>query len=230
MKKRINALVYLSLLGALGAASQAVAQSEPQAPAASSPSAAARVPAAKIGVIQAQAALLGTRDGQKAVMEMNKRMEPTKATLDKKANDIRELQDKLQRGGNAMAEAAKADLTRQVDQKTKSYNRDMEDAQAEAEAEQRKLMDELTQKMMKVIDSYAMANGFTLILDVSNPQTPVLYASNQVEITKDIVDLYDKTYPVTLPAGSPAPSAPVKPPAAKPAPTTSTPPAPKKQP
>lgn len=230
MKKRINALVYLSLLGGLGAASQAVAQSEPQAPAASSP--AARVPAAKIGVIQAQAALLGTRDGQKAVMDMNKRVEPTKVALDKKANDIRELQDKLQRGGNAMADAAKADLTRQIDQKTKAYNRDMEDAQAEAEAEQRKLMDELTQKMMKVIDSYAMANGFTLILDVSNPQTPVLYASNQVEITKDIVDLYDKTYPVTLPAGGATPTSAAKPPASAPKPpaSTSTPPATKKQP
>ena len=229
MKKRINALVYLSLLGGLGAASQAVAQSEPQAPAASSPSAAARVPAAKIGVIQAQAALLGTRDGQKAVIEMNKRVEPTKVALDKKANDIRELQDKLQRGGNAMADAAKADLTRQIDQKTKAYNRDMEDAQAEADAENRKMFDELTGKITKIIDSYAQANGYTLILNVSDQNTPVLYAANNTDITADVIALYDKTYPV---ASSPATTAAPKPtpPASTPAKPAATPVTPKKQP
>ena len=136
MNKRINALFSLSLLGGLISV-QAVAQPPASA-------AAAHPAATKVGIIQAQAALLGTKDGQRAVQEMNKKLEPTKASLDKKANDIRELQDKLQRGGAAMAEAAKADLTRQIDVKTKSYNRDMEDAQAEAEAEQRKLMDELT--------------------------------------------------------------------------------------
>jgi outer membrane protein len=229
VNKRIHTLVYLSLLGGLAAASQAVAQSEPQAPAPAP--VAGRATTTKVGIIQAQAALLGTHDGQKALQELNKKLEPTKAALDKKANDIRELQDKLQRGGNAMADAAKADLTRNIDQKTKAYNRDMEDAQAEAEQEQRKLMDELTQKMTKVIDNYAMANGFSLILDVSNPQTPVLYAASNTEITKEIVDLYDKTYPVTLAPTSSAPAA------SKPAPSAAKPPAtttpattPKKQP
>jgi outer membrane protein len=227
VKKRIHALIYLSLIGGLAAASQAVAQSEPQAPPQTS-AAAARTPT-KLGVIQAQNALLGTRDGQRAIQELNKKMEPTKAALDKKANDIRELQDKLQRGGNAMADAAKADLTRTIDQKTKAYNRDMEDAQAEAETENRKLMDDLTQKMMKVIDNYAMANGYAMILDVSNPQTPVLFAPPSVDITKEIVDLYDKAYPVTLsaPSSTTAAPKPTPPPAAKPTTPAAT---PKKQP
>jgi outer membrane protein len=46
--------------------------------------------------------------------------------------------------------------------------------------------------MMVVIDKYANDNGFALILDVSNPQTPVLYASNTIDITSEIVGLYDK--------------------------------------
>src|SRR5690349_3308916 len=111
-------MLYLSLLGGL-AATQAMAQSQPAG------SASATHTATKVGIIQAQSALLGTKDGQRAVQEMNKKLEPTKAALDKKANDIRELQDKLQRGGNAMTDAAKADLTRQIDTKTKAYNRDM---------------------------------------------------------------------------------------------------------
>ncbi len=144
MKKRIHALVYLSLLGGLVAASQAVAQSEPQAPAAAPRRAVPRL--RRSASFRPRRALLGTHDGQRALNELNRKLEPTKAALDKKANDIRELQDKLQRGGNAMAEAAKADLTRNIETKTKAYNRDMEDAQAEAETEQRKLMDDLTRE------------------------------------------------------------------------------------
>jgi outer membrane protein len=233
VKKQILALVGLSLAGGLAALAQSVTQSAAPpaasaAPAASSAPRAVAPPVTKVAIIQAQAALLGTKDGQRALQEMNKKLEPTKAALDKKATAIRELQDKLQRGGNAMADAAKVELNRNIEQLTKAYNRDMEDAQAEAESEQHKMMDELTQKVTKVIDNYAMANGYTLILDVSNPNTPVLYASTSTDITNDIIALYDKNYPVTLAAPATTPAKPAATPPAKPA--TTTPATPKKQP
>jgi outer membrane protein len=71
--------------------------------------------------------------------------------------------------------------------------------------------------MMQVIDKYAQANGFSIILDVSNPNTPVMFASNMVNITKDIIDQYDKANAPG--AAKPAtPSAPAKPAPAAPAP------------
>jgi outer membrane protein len=231
VKKRILALIGLSLAAVVAASAQPVAQSENKVAAGSAPAPAVVHTPTKIGVIQAQTALVNTRDGQRAISEMNARLDPTRKAIEKKAADIRELQDKLQRGGNAMAEAARAETQRNIDTKTKAYNRDMEDAQAEAQAEQQKLLDELGQKMSTVIDKYAQANGYSVILDVSNPNTPVLYAANTVDITKEIVDLYDKTYPVT---GTPATSTSTKPAsmAPKPAatPASTTPVTPKKQP
>jgi outer membrane protein len=160
----------------------------------------------RVGVIQIQSAIVSTRDGQKAVADLETRMGPKKAELEKKQSEIRDLQDKLQRGGNAMADSAKLDLTRTIDQKTKNYNRDMQDAQADFEEAQRKLLDDLGQKMMKVIDSYAQTHGFTVILDVSNPNTPVLYASNSVDITKDVIDMYDKSAPGPATSQAPKPA------------------------
>lgn len=160
----------------------------------------------KVGVIQVQSAIVNTRDGQKAVADLETKLAPKKSDLERKQSEIRDLQEKLQRGGNAMAESAKQDLARTIDQKTKSYNRDMEDAQAEFQEEQRKLLDNLGQKMMKVIDSYAQTHGFTVVLDVSNPNTPVLYASNSVDITKDIIDMYDKSTPAQATSQAPKPA------------------------
>jgi outer membrane protein len=184
-------------------------------------------PPTKVGVIQIQSAMISTKDGQKAVADLDTKFAPRKKELEKKQGEIRDLQDKLQRGGNAMAEAAKNDLTRSIDQKSKSYQRDVEDAEAEYQELQRKLLDDLGQKMMQVIDKYAQTNGFSVILDVSNQNTPVLYASNSVDITKEIIDLYDKAAP-TGPAGPgvrQAPTSAPRPPAA-----STAPPAVKKQP
>jgi len=209
-----NLVVFISL--AMGVAAVATAQTAP--------------PQVKVGVINIQSAMVSTKDGQKAVAELNGRMAPKQKELEKKQTDIRDLQDKLQKGSNTLAESAKDNLKRDIDAKTKNFNRDMEDAQAEMDLEQRKILDDLSQKMMQVIDKYAVANGYAVILDVSNPNTPVLYASNAVEVTKDIVDLYDKMQPTTAPvkpsptATKPAPQS--TPPAAKPTP----PPVTKKQP
>lgn len=171
----------------------------------------------KVGVINIQSALVSTKDGQKAAQELETRRSPKAKDFEKRQAEIRQLQDQMNRGGAAMAEAAKTDLARNIDVKTKAFNRDLEDAQAEWDQDQQKVLQELGQKMMVVIDKYAKDNGFALILDVSNPQTPVLYASNTIDITKDIIDLYDKN----APAATPSSAAP-----AKPAPTTARPPAP----
>jgi len=215
------------ILGALVAGTTAWAQVA-SAPA-STPAAATGMVPTKIGIIEIQNALVSTKDGQKAMVEFQTKLEPRKKELERKAADIRELQDKLQRGGAAMEEAAKQDLTRQIDQKTKLYNRDMQDAQDEADQEQRKIIDELSGKLTPVIDRFAQANGYAVILDVSSPQTPVMYASASVNITKDIIDLYDKTIPSSSKPATPAAPKSAAPAAPKPAVTTPA-PATKKQP
>jgi outer membrane protein len=173
----------------------------------------------KVAVIQIQAALVATKEGQKAAAELETKMAPKKKELEGKQAEIRELQEKLQKGGITLSDSAKEELARSIDQKTKNFNRDVEDAQAELEAEQQKLLNVLGQKMMQVIDKYAQANGFALVLDVSSQNTPVLYAANSVDITKEVVDLYDKT--VFTPTAAPAKPATAVPATAAPKPVAS---------
>jgi outer membrane protein len=135
----------------------------------------------------------------------------------------------LRKGSTTMSEEAKAKLMRDIDANNKSLQRDTEDAQADLDQEQGKLMQELGGKVMAVLEKFATANGYALVLDVSNPQTPVLWAASAIDITGDIVKLYDQANP-----GTAAPSA-AKPPtgAAPTAPRSAAPtppaPAPKKK-
>jgi outer membrane protein len=169
----------------------------------------------KVGVINIQSAIVSTKDGQKAAGEIQSRFSPKKAELEKRQTEIGQLQDQLNRGRNTLSEEARQALVRQIDQKTKSLNRDTEDAQTELNQEEQKVMGELFGRVMAVVDKYAKDNGFVLVLDVSSQQTPVLYASNTIEITKDIVDLYDKNAPSSAPPLSSNAAQPAKPPAPK---------------
>jgi outer membrane protein len=160
----------------------------------------------KVGVINIQMAIVSTKDGQKAAADLQAKNAPKQKSLEGKQNEINSLKDQLQKGQNALSDTAKNELVRNIDAKTKSFNRDMEDAQAEAEQDQQKVLQDLGGRMMAVIDKYAKDNGYTLVLDVSSPQTPVLFASNTIDITKDIIELYDKNAGPATTSARPAPA------------------------
>ncbi|MBM3737358.1 MAG: OmpH family outer membrane protein [Acidobacteria bacterium] len=164
----------------------------------------------KVGIIHIQNAIIATKDGQKAAAALQAKFDPKRKDLEKKQGDLAAKQQELNRGSNTMAEARRTQLARDIDQLQKSLQRETEDAQAELEQEQNKLLNEIGQKLMVVLEKYAKDNAYTLILDISSQQTPVLYAATGVEISKDIVDMYDKN----APGGAPAP-APLAPPPAK---------------
>ena len=170
----------------------------------------AQNPPTKIGVIHVQEALVSTKEGQKAANELQGKFSPKKSELEKKQGDINSLQDQLRKGSATMNDDAKNKLMREIDTKTTSLKRDSEDFDADVQEAEGKVMQELGAKMMKVLEKYATDNGFGVILDVSNPQTPVLWRAAAVDVTADIIALYDKANPGT---GSSTPSA-TPPPAA----------------
>ncbi len=110
---------------------------------------------------------------------------------------------------------------REIDQKKKAFSRDVDDAQADLDQENQKVLNELGGRIMAVLDKYSNDNGYALILDVSNQQTsPVLFAANGIDVTRDIIALYDKNSPsmTAVPSAKPA-TAPFRPaPAAAPKP------------
>lgn len=178
----------------------------------------------KIAVINIQGAIVSTKDGQKAAAELNAKTAPKKKELDQKQGDINALQDQLNKGQNTLSDVAKNKIYKDIEEKKKLLQRDVEDAQADLEQEQQKVLQQLGQKMLAVIERYARDNGYVMVVDVSSQQTPVLYASPTIDITKEIIALYDKSTAAleappkpsgaAAPATTPKPAA--KPPATKP--------------
>ena len=76
------------------------------------------------------------------------------------------------------------------------------------------MIDKIGRKMIDVLDRYARENGYVAILDP--PRTCRFLRTDKIDVTQDIIKLYDQAYP--LKAGT----TPAKP-AAKPAAQSTTP-------
>jgi outer membrane protein len=175
----------------------------------------------KVGVISIQGAIVGTKDGQKASQELDRKVVPKQKEFQSRQSELAQLQDQYSKSGSVMSEDKRNQMARDIDEKKKRLDRDMQDAEEDSKGEQQKLLQSLGGRIMAVIEKYAKDNGYSMILDVSNPNTPVLYASSGIDITQDIVSLYDKTSsngvpaPTTAPApktSTPGPSSSTKPP------------------
>lgn len=213
MKKNFVAVTIAALGTALLAAAQTpgTPQVKPQAPQTTG------VAPTKIAIISVQAAIMSTGDGKKAAAEMQAKFNPRQEQLKKAQADIQALQDQMKKGSATMSDEQKARLSRDIDNKTKSFQRDADELQADIEQENGRLMQDLGSKMQAVWEQYLPQNGYAILIDVSSQQTPVLWAASAVDITQEIIKLYDQAHPVSAaaapapkPAGGAVPPAPKK--------------------
>ena len=165
-------------------------------------------PAPKIGVIDMQSALLGTKDGQKAAAELKAKFSPKELELQKKQQELQARQDQYRKTENTISDEAKNSLQAEIATLTKSLQRDSDDARQDLDAEQQRILQDLGQRMMQVIQKYAADKQLTMIFDVSGQPNNLIYASNQSDITRDIIALYDSALPAPAPARTPGTTSP----------------------
>ncbi len=160
-------------------------------------------PAGKTAVLQVQNAILNTREGHQVFSDLESKFSARKAELEKKQSDIAALQEQFRKGAATTSDEAQRKMARDIDRKTKALNYEVETTQADYEQEQSDTMQALARKFHQVVDKYGRDNGFAIVLDISNPQTPAFWWTNAMDITNDVVRAYDTAYPVA-PPGLPA--------------------------
>jgi len=169
----------------------------------------------KIATINMQQALAETADGKKAVADLRSKFGPKDQDFQRRSQELQATQEKLRKTQNTISEEAKAKLEADIASMTRNLQRDSDDAKADMEAEEQKMVQDLGGKIMQVINKYAADNQYAMVFDVSGQPNNIMFASAAVDITRDIIAMYDKAAPGTPPAAPPA--------APKPAPSTQKP-------
>ena len=198
----------LALIATLasGLALSAAAQTLP------APAAAAPAGPVKIAVIAFQAAVAQTNEGQRNFADLQKKYSPKREQLRVLADEIDTETKQLQAQGDKLSEAVLASRTKAIEDKKKQLQRDSEDAQNDFQQEMQEIFNTLASKVGDVLTSYEQQQGYTLVLDYAQQQSPVLYAQPSIDITKAIIDAYNLKSgvppPPAPPAAAPKPAAP----------------------
>lgn len=173
-----------------------------------------------VAIINLRGAIGSTAEGKQASAELQSQFAPRSAEIDNLTKQINDLQQKLQAGQGKLSDDEVTRLTGEGQRLTQRLDRRRNDFQEDAGAAQQEVFERIGRKMVDVIDRYSRENGFSVVLDTSGQNSPILYASNQVDITQDVIRLYDQAYPVKGGGAATTPAT-AKPAPAKPAPTTS---------
>ncbi|MGH9729179.1 MAG: OmpH family outer membrane protein [Candidatus Acidiferrales bacterium] len=176
------------------------AQAESSAPA---------VASGKIAVINLQGAIAGTEEGKQASKQLQAQFASRQTELENLRKQIADLQQRIQAGATTLSEEEKARLASQGNILTRKFQREQQDLQDDGNDAQQLAINRIGQKMLTVLDKFAKQNGYNLILDngSSSQSAPVvLYSANQVDVTQQVIKLYDAAYPTK--AAAPAHPAP----------------------
>src|SRR5215469_8892736 len=210
-KQHIFALSLALSIMIFSAAALAQAPGAPNtataAPAASGP--------AKIGIVNIQDAIIATNEGKKEFDALQQRFAPKQNELKSLNDEVENMKKDLQAKQDKLNEDERTKQVKNLEVKQKTLQRNYEDAQNEFQQAEQEVVNRIGGKMLNVLEKYAKTNGYSVILDVSNPQTPVLWASQGTNITKELVDAYNAEAPVApaAPAAKPSGAAATRPPA-----------------
>jgi outer membrane protein len=222
--------IALSILAA-GVAAVATAQTGSPAPAASAPAtapASAAAPAhapGSIAIINSQRLALESAPGKEAYARLKKLADQKKDELDRVEKEARDLVQKLNDQGQSMPEDKRDALTKQADDRQKTWKRMQEDAQKDLQEAERKEMGALEGRIGPVVKDFFKEKRYAVVLDA---RSGIIYADDSTDVTDEVLKRINTTVALPKPAASNAAPSGTAAQAAKPAAPRAT-PAPKKQ-
>ncbi len=152
----------------------------------------------KIGVINVERLVQESALGKEAFNRVKKLNDLKKDEGEKLQKELRDLEQKLADQGTALADDKRDQLQKSYQEKAIAFKRFQDDANRELEAAQKKELSELERRVFPVINQVGKEKGFTLVFNKF--QSGLVYAEDSVDITDDVLKVFNTT--VAVPAAS----------------------------
>ena len=199
-----TALAVLLLLPAAGAWAQTAGTAGAAAP-------------TKVAIMNVKLAIASTAEGKQANVQLQAQFSPQTTDLDNVQRQLQDIQTRLTNGARTLSQDEQARLQRQGEMLQRQFQRKQDDLNDQLTAAQGDIVDAIGQKMLTVLDKYSKDKGLAVVMDSSAQGSPLVYGATQLDITDEIVRLYDQAYPLKAAAPAAAPPKPATPAAPKPA-------------
>jgi outer membrane protein len=177
----------------------------------------------KVAVVDFERAVVESAEGKKSSEKFNTTLQAKQADLEKRQKDIDDSTKKLQNGARTLSDAAKAELQKDIDRKNRDLQRLNEDSQKELQTLRDELLRPIAERATALLNAMAAQEGYTIVVDISNPQTNVVYSNPKNDITAELVKRIDSSAPAAGQTAAPKSATPAPGAAKPPAPAIPTP-------
>jgi len=145
----------------------------------------------KIGYIDLQKSLNESDQGKEAKGAFNKRVEELQKALDEKQNELKRLQEELEKQKGLLTPDARGEKEKAYQQKIKDAQRFAKDSQEELQQKDAELTKKIIKDLKDVIKKMGTDEEYTIILEKGDAF--VLFAAEGVDITDKVIKAYNKT-------------------------------------
>jgi outer membrane protein len=168
----------------------------------------------KVAIVDFERAIVESAEGKKSSDKFTATLQSKQAEGEKRQKELEDAQKKLQTQERTLSETAKATLQKDIDRRTTEMQRFNEDSQKELQSLRDELLRPIAERASVILNGIAAEQGYTLIVDVSNPQNNVVWFNPKNDITAELTRRIDASTPKTseaVPAPRPTAPAPVAP-------------------
>ena len=141
----------------------------------------------KIGVVNAPKVLEMAPQADAARKKLEKEFATRDRDLVAAQKALKDLEDRLNKDGAIMSEAERARIERDIIGKRRELKRDTTEFQEDVNFRRNEEMGKIQQKIAEAIIALAKERGYDMVLG-----TGVVYASEKVDLTQDVVNVLKK--------------------------------------
>jgi outer membrane protein len=150
----------------------------------------------KVAVIDQQAVLERSKSGKRAMDSLKAFSASRQKIVAADDEELKKLEAELKDQESALTEGARHDRQEQFRVKFENYQRRLQDFNREIQGKQKELANEYQKKIDQAAAAVAEKGGYAVVLDKGNDATLriVIYASNAIDITDQVVKEFDRRY------------------------------------
>ncbi len=145
--------------------------------------------AMKVGFVDLQKVIDSSEEGKRAQEQMKQKAAQLEEEAKKMQTEFETAKADYEKqlSSDMLTPEAKSEKRDEISRMERDYTRFVRDSQSELRMMEQRSLKQLLENVGKIVVEYGKNNNFTLILEAGN----ILYGSEQIEITNDIITLYN---------------------------------------
>lgn len=148
--------------------------------------------AERTGFVDIREVMFTSNAGKKETDDIKKSVDKTKAIIKDRENELSKLKDELEKQKPLLKEEALKEKELAYQKKYRDYQILVKDSNEELQVKEQEILKKLIPEILKVVQAIGEKEKYSMIVDIS--QIPLAYHAKENEITKRVIEEFNKTY------------------------------------